>query len=99
MLVACLAFGLSISSYSYRRQHVDIYQNAFFVVAICGACSLGAIWGSDVNLIMLGLIPAALCLAILLSAFSHWGMGQCGMKIGVQRCELEDDGEKQGILA
>ncbi len=93
MLGACLTFGCSISSFSYRRQERDRYQTVFFVVAICVACASGAISGHDPNLIMLGYIPWALCLAILTSAFFHWMLRQCGMKTGHVKNDLEDNKE------
>lgn len=78
MLVACLVYGYSISSYSYKRQHDDKYQTGIFVLAICGACSIGAALGESANVIMLGYIPWAVCLAVLLSGFVHWIMRTSG---------------------
>jgi hypothetical protein len=83
MLLACL------SSYSYKRQDLDKYQNAFFILAICGACAFGALYRSDANLIMLGYIPWALCLAMILSAFSHWMLRLCGIETEIPRGEIE----------
>lgn len=93
MLGACLTFGCSISSFSYRRQELDRYQTVFFVVAISVACTLGAISGSNPNLIMLGYIPWGLCVAIVASAISHWAMRQCGMKTRHAHNDLEDNKE------
>jgi|HubBroStandDraft_4_1064222.scaffolds.fasta_scaffold298198_1 hypothetical protein len=72
MLSACLVFGYCISSYSYRWQDLDKYQTPIFILAICSACAVGTILDNDANLIMLGYIPWALCLAILVSAAFHW---------------------------
>jgi O-antigen/teichoic acid export membrane protein len=91
MLVACLTFGCSISSISYRRQEFDRYQTVFLFVVICVACTLGAISGSNPNLIMLGYVPWGLCVAIVASALSHWAMRQCGMKTGKTHNDLEDN--------
>jgi len=93
MLGACLTFGCSISSFSYRRQELDRYQTIFFVVAICVACTSGAISGSNPNLIMLGYIPWALCVAIIASALSHWVMRQCGIKTGHVQHDFEENKE------
>ena len=93
MLGACLMFGCSISSYSYRRQELDRYQTVFFVVAVCVACTLGTISGSNPNFIMLGYIPWGLCVAIVASAVSHWAMRQCGINTGLAHHDLEDNKE------
>ena len=93
MLGACMTFGCSVSSFSYRRQELDRYQTVFFVVAICVACTSGVLSGSNPNFIMLGYIPWGLCVAIIASVVSHWMMRQCGVKTRVVQHELEDNKE------
>jgi hypothetical protein len=72
MLSSCLILGCAISSFAYRRQEQDKYQTAIFIIAIGGASAAGLILRVDANLIMLGLIPWALCLAMIISSSLHW---------------------------
>jgi len=72
MLSSCLILGCAISSYAYRRQEQDSYQTLILLTAIGAASAIGLVAGVDVNLIMLGLIPWALCLAMVLSSWLHW---------------------------
>lgn len=72
MLGACLTLGCSISSFAYRRQQEDRYQSLIFVLAIIFATIFGFALGINANIIMLGLIPWALCVAMILSITVHW---------------------------
>jgi hypothetical protein len=65
-------YGCSISSYSYKRQNVDKYQNTILVLAIFASCAIGTLLGESSTLILLGYVPWAICIGVLLSAFYHW---------------------------
>jgi len=71
MLAACLALGCAISSFAYRRQEGDRYQAPIFVFAITAATISGLALNVNANLIMLGLIPWALCGAMIFSTGVH----------------------------
>jgi hypothetical protein len=72
MLSSCLVLGCAVSSFIYRRQEKDRYQTLIFVVAITAASTIGLASGVCANLVMLGLIPWALCLSMLFSSILHW---------------------------
>jgi predicted membrane protein len=72
MLACCLVLGCSISSFAHRRREQDKFQTPIFVLAITVASILGLGFGINTNLIMLGLIPWALCFAMVLSCSLHW---------------------------
>jgi drug/metabolite transporter (DMT)-like permease len=71
MIGACILFGCALSSYSYRRQETDSYQTAIFGLAGGCAVALGLALEIAGNLIMMGYVPWALCLAMLVSWLSH----------------------------
>ena len=93
MLFACLLIGCSISSFAYRRQREDVYQSLIFVLAITVSTIFGLSLGINVNLIMLGLIPWALCFAMMCSVAIHWAVRRrtCRLYARIQCCEI---GEK-----
>lgn len=76
MLGSCLVLGCSISSFLYRQQVTDKYQTQIMVISISVACVVGYVAGISANLVMLGLIPWALCAAMLLSTCVHWYIGR-----------------------
>ncbi|KAF7951370.1 hypothetical protein EAE96_006685 [Botrytis aclada] len=72
LLASCLLLGVSISSFTHRRQGYDRCQSLILVLAILTATTIGLGLGIDANLIMLGFVPWALILAMVLSVFVHW---------------------------
>lgn len=77
MLFACLVLGCSISSFAYRRQDGDKFQTPIFALAITSATIFGLAMGVNANVIMLGVIPWALCLAMIGSVAVHWLIRRC----------------------
>ncbi|KAK0102519.1 hypothetical protein ONS95_006133 [Cadophora gregata] len=96
MLFACLILGCSISSFAYRRQREDNYQDLIFVLAVTFSTIFGLVLGINANLIMLGLIPWALCIAMMCSVAIHWAARRRTRKIytRIQCCEF---GEKMEL--
>ncbi|CZT13741.1 uncharacterized protein RAG0_17239 [Rhynchosporium agropyri] len=96
LLVACLILGFSISSFAYRRQRDDRYQSLIFVLAITTTPIFGIALGINASLIMLGLVPWTLCLAMMFSVALHWAMRRCSRSsyIRIRCCET---GEKEPI--
>ena len=72
MLSCCLILGCSVSSFIYRRQKHDIFQTHLFLVVTGIATTLGVGMRVHSNLIMLALIPWALCFAMITSSLGHW---------------------------
>ncbi|TVY57898.1 hypothetical protein LCER1_G001438, partial [Lachnellula cervina] len=64
MLAACLALGCAISSFAYRRQEHDRYQAPIFILAITAATLCGLLLDVGSDVVMLGLIPWAVCVAM-----------------------------------
>jgi hypothetical protein len=95
MLFSCLILGCSISSFAYRRQDHDKLQTPIFVLAITTASTFGFGMGVNANLIMLGLIPWALCFAMIFSATVHWLARRCSRRTSFILCDIE---EKQVLL-
>lgn len=77
MLVFCLVLGCSVSSFCYRRQEQDKFQAPIFVLVIIAATTFGFGLGINANLIMLGLIPWALCFSMVFSTTVHWLVRRC----------------------
>lgn len=71
MFTSCLVLGCSVSCFLYRHQHDDPYQPLVFTVAIAWSVVLGHLVGATQNMIMLGFLPWAACIAMLLSACGH----------------------------
>lgn len=95
MLCACLVLGCSISSFAYRRQRQDRYQSFIFALVITLSTIFGFSVGVNANIIMLGLIPWALCVAMILSIVVHWVVRRCSRRrfyIQIHCCE---SGEKE----
>ncbi len=94
MLGACLVLGCSISSFAHRRQQGDRYQSLIFVLAITQCTIFGLVLGVNANLIMLGLIPWALCVAMIYSVAVHWLVRRCRRDVYLKLhcCEM---GEKE----
>lgn len=94
MIGACLVLGCVISSFAYRRQEDDRFQAPIFVLAITAATISGLALDVNANVIMLVLIPWALCTAMILSTVIHWFLRRCSIRRyeRVYCCEL---GEKR----
>lgn len=71
MLGASLALGCAVSSFAYRRHESDRYQTPVFVLALTTAAIAGIARGWGGNLIMLALMPWALCGAMFASVGVH----------------------------
>jgi hypothetical protein len=99
MLIACLILGLSISSFAYRRQEGDRFQTPIFVLAITSATVFGLALGVSSNVIMLGVIPWALCLAMIGSVAVHWLIRRCSRDRGAIYTEIHccEQGEKEPL--
>jgi hypothetical protein len=90
MLGSCLLLGCSISSFAYRRQEDDHYQTPIFVLAITAASIFGLSLGINANMIMLGLIPWALCFSMVFSTAVHWLVRRCSGKRSYIVYELDE---------
>lgn len=102
MLGACLVLGCAISSFAYRRQDRDKLQTPVFIAAITLACTLGFAWDLNANLIMLGMIPWALCGAMVVCTIVNAIVGTLDRRrqimyaeVRVQCCELGEVREKK----
>jgi uncharacterized membrane protein YoaK (UPF0700 family) len=95
MLVFSLVLGCSISSFCYRRQEQDKFQGPIFVLVITAATIFGFGLGINANLIMLGLIPWALCFSMVFSTSVHWLVRRCSKRMSY--CTSVDD-EKEVLL-
>ncbi|KUI66534.1 hypothetical protein VM1G_01832 [Cytospora mali] len=71
MFMGCLILGCSVSCFLYRHHHDDQYQPLVFTVIIAGSVVLGHLVGATLNMIMLGFVPWAACIAMVLSAYGH----------------------------
>jgi hypothetical protein len=90
MLTSCLVLGCAISSFAYRRQEQDRYQTVIFIIAIGTASTLGLMTGVGANLVMLGLIPWALCLAMVLSSCLHRLVKRYNNHRGNIYCDIDE---------
>ncbi len=97
MLGACILLGCAVSSFAYRRQEHDNYQTLIFILYITSGTAFGAWLGVTANVIMLGLIPWALCMAMISSVAVHWIVRRCTHEFGVQVYCCEVKGRKQII--
>ena len=90
MLVFCLVLGCSISSFCYRHQEQDRFQAPIFVLIIIAATTFGFGLGINANLIMLGLIPWALCFSMVFSTTVHWLVRRCSKRRSYFVYEIEE---------
>lgn len=99
MLAACIALGISISSFAYRKQRQDQFQVPIFVLSGAAAIVTGFALGVTANSIMLGLIPWALCTGMVFSVVLHWVVRSFEGRavIVIHCCELGETA-KGGIL-
>ncbi|RYP65254.1 hypothetical protein DL769_006366 [Monosporascus sp. CRB-8-3] len=71
MLGSCLVLGCCLSSYTHRRRGRDPYQPLVFTAWAAWAACVGLGVGCSADVIMLGLVPWALCAAVLSSYLGH----------------------------
>lgn len=101
MLGSCLVLGCAISSFAYRRQDIDKLQTFIFIAAITLACTIGLATDLNANLIMLGMIPWALCAAMVVCTVVNSVIGNSSRRqilyaqVRVRCCELGDVKEKE----
>ena len=79
VLVFCVVLGCSVSSFCYRNQGQHRFQALIFVLATIAAINLGFGLGVNANLILLGLIPWAMCFSMLFSTAIHWLVRRCSI--------------------
>jgi len=71
MLCCCLIFGCCVSSFAHRRQDQDGLQIAVYAVFLVGAIVVGYGLEASANLILLGYVPWAMCVAMATSLSGH----------------------------
>jgi len=71
MLCCCLVFGCCVSSFAHRRQEEDGLQLVVFTVFLSGAVVVGYALEASANLILLGFVPWAMCVAMATSLSGH----------------------------
>ncbi|KAG9246833.1 hypothetical protein BJ878DRAFT_495564 [Calycina marina] len=78
MLSSCLMLGCSVSSFVHRRQKFDVFQAPIFILVSGITVMFGAGLHMHSNIIMLVLIPWALCTAMVMTCLAHWLSRRCG---------------------
>ncbi|KAK0745947.1 hypothetical protein B0T18DRAFT_140226 [Schizothecium vesticola] len=71
MLCCCLVFGCCVSSLAHRRQEEDKLQLVVYTVFLSGAVVVGHALEASANLILLGFVPWAMCVAMATSLSGH----------------------------
>lgn len=71
MLWSCLVYGCSVSSFIHRRQEQDPFQLLVYLIFITGAGVAGYAAGVSANLVLLGIAPWAVCIAMAASLLGH----------------------------
>lgn len=71
MLCSCLIFGCCVSSFAHRRQGQDVLQFPIYAAALAGGVAMGYVFNASTNLILLGYLPWAMCMAMAVSLFGH----------------------------
>jgi len=77
MLLFCVVLGCSVSSFYYRHQERDKIQAPLFILILTAVTIFSFGLGVNVNLIMLGIVPWALCFSMGLSTTVHWIVRRC----------------------
>ncbi|KAK3300295.1 uncharacterized protein B0H64DRAFT_11769 [Chaetomium fimeti] len=67
MLLSCLVFGCCVSSFAHRRQSQDPFQFVVYLVLLSCAAAIGYAARAHVYLILLGYLPWATCVAMVIS--------------------------------
>lgn len=71
MLWSCLVYGCCVSSFIHRRQEKDPFQLFVYLIFATGAEVVGYAVGASANLMLLGFLPGALCIAMAASLLGH----------------------------
>lgn len=71
MLCCCLVFGCCVSSFAHRRQDEDGLQLVVYTMFLSGAVVVGYALEASANMILLGFIPGAMCVAMATSLSGH----------------------------
>lgn len=90
MFTSCLVLGCCVSSFLYRHHNDDPYQALVFTSAIVGSVVVGQIAGADLNLILLGFVPWALCTAMFLSVCGHATLRWMGARSCAEDTVMDD---------
>lgn len=72
VLASCLIFGVSVSSFVYRRRDKNPAQAVIFSLVITVAIVLGYGAGASASLILLGWLPWAADVAMVISVWNHY---------------------------
>lgn len=71
MFGCCLVLGCSVSSFLYRHGQDDPCQAFLFVFNVMGSIAVGKLAGASFNMILLGYIPWAVCIAMFCILCGH----------------------------
>lgn len=71
MFGSCLVLGCSASSFLYRHAQDDPYQSLVFAFSVIGSIAVGELAGASFNMILLGYIPWAVCIAMFCILCGH----------------------------
>ncbi|RYO83003.1 hypothetical protein DL766_005544 [Monosporascus sp. MC13-8B] len=88
MLGSFLVLGCCLSSYTHRRRGRDPYQPLVFTAWAAWAACVGLGVGCSADMIMLGLVPWALCAAVLSSYLGHVAAARW-LAVRHRECETE----------
>ncbi|RYP54735.1 hypothetical protein DL768_000559 [Monosporascus sp. mg162] len=88
MLGSCLVLGCCLSSYTHRRGGRDPYQPLVFMAWAAWAACIGLGFGCSADMVMLGLLPWALCAAVLSSYLGHAAVARW-LAARRRKCETE----------
>jgi predicted MFS family arabinose efflux permease len=97
LLGACVVLGCCLSSYYQRRREQDTYLTLVFLawIALVVCVARGA--GSSADIAMLGMVPWALCAAMLSSSMLHVVLGWLTDKGNrAEGCVDEFQGDEKG---
>ncbi|KAK0617956.1 hypothetical protein B0T17DRAFT_459099, partial [Bombardia bombarda] len=71
MLASCIIIGCCVSSFVHRRQDKDQLQPLVIFVLLASAVALGSASRESANMVLLGYIPPATCVAMVVSILAH----------------------------
>lgn len=71
MLLSCLVFGCCVSSFVHRRQDQDSLQFLVYTIVLGATAIAGCGLGASANMIVLGYLPWAMCVAMAVSFVGH----------------------------
>lgn len=90
MFTSSLVLGCCVSSFLYRHQNDDPYQALVFASAIVGSVMFGQFAGADLDLLLLGFVPWALCTAMFLSVCGHALLRWMGTRSRAENTAMDD---------